>query len=149
MRGFTGDHKVNLWNEKFRTLLAEEALTDKEKNHLRKLFSFIKPEHYDTKSGFAELKSFVEKWKNEAETNLAWGEKEFFLYTSILFTVPEFNEYIVSERQKYMQDDSDCECIYSIYCEFRNHTTCDETSGCHTSDGCGIVGTSNCTGRCE
>ncbi len=153
MRGFSGEHKVQLWNEKFRSLLTEVNLTDNEKSHLQKLFVFLSPEHYDTQSDFAELQAFVQEWSKEAEENLGWGEKEFFLYASTLFTIAEFNEYVISARQKYMErddDQSECECLYSWYCTVAHSgAVCSTTTDCNVTEGCGILGTSNCRGICK
>lgn len=41
-----------------------------------------------------------------------------------------------------------CECIYSIYCSIAERKVC-VTGGCTKKYGCGLVGTSNCTGLCS
>ena len=151
MRGFSGTHKVKLWNAKYRTLLDEVDFTNEEKQHLQKLFMFLKPKHYDTKEGFAELQNFVRKWQKDAEKNLNWSEKEFFLYTSTLYTIDEINAYLTEIKEKNMGGGDDCECIYSIYCVFAkgsSYAYCDTDAICSAIAECGIVGTSNCKGIC-
>jgi hypothetical protein len=156
-RSFKGKQKIKLWNEKLNYLLTTQNLSEDEKAYLLKLFSFVKPFHFDDPKGKIEFKKFASEWEKDVRSKLGWGDKKVFLYTNILLTIEEFETGLKKRELEKAKSVSnlkspasvkppDCGCYYSISCGYAQ--VCVDGS-CNKTDGCGILGTSNCTGLCK
>jgi len=156
-RSFVPEQKVRIYQEKYNYLMGLDSLSIPEKAHLTKLYRIVSPDIYASDAAKQKFNEFADAWAEEAKQLLGWTEKEIFLYTHTWLTLEEVNDRIGQRVARYEYNDNtgdetdikDCTCHYSISCIFSiSGLTC-KTGGCYKVDGCGISGTSNCTGLCD
>ena len=159
-RGLSNVNKLRIYTEKINLLINNDNLSQSEKQHLLSLLSFIKPEYYDL-SYASFVENFYNNWKNFAMNNFNWSLEKIIKYVESWQTVSEFDEawaleYAITNQtqQKIGKHRSgqvvgiSCECLHDIYCPGWG-SSCDTSSGCEQTAGCGVFGTSACKGTCS
>lgn len=161
-RGLPAERKVELWRAKMNLVRASGVLSREECEDYAKLFDFMQPYHYENEKGRKELNIYAEQWKEIMVVRHSWTEEKLIELSHIWMTKNEFSNALLSdnivtkggnlpETDTGVGGEVICNCIYSIYCKTSGlGSICDDTPMCKAGDeGCGIVGTSNCTGTCQ
>lgn len=156
--------KIDLWNTKWSSILKNDndKLTEAQKDIIKSIQNFVNKE---TLARLFAQPSLGEKFMND---NLAYFQKNFtnnelYLITECPyyeenFSITKADEYIkklsrypintINRETTIARLATDtCECYYSLSCGWDR--LCDTSDDCKTITGCGIVGSSNCTGMCS
>ena len=139
--------KYELWNYKYQLLLESDALSDAEKQEIKKLFDVLGANVYKSPRKMKKFESFAQTWADGVVSQYGWDKTKLFYTVCTWMTEDEFNKSALSEIgiKDIPPGQEKCTCIYSIGCGAG--FTCNKVS-CQQIVGCGIAGTSNCNGRC-
>lgn len=157
-RGLTSEKKVELWKAKKHLVHQSGILSEAEYNDYSRLFDYMKPYHYDSAKGMQELRNYAGEWKALMQDKYSWDEEKLFVFSHIWMTRQEFLQAILCDSvitkgngAPGTHGDGTCDCSYSIYCQTSGlGRVCSDKDKCKQGDGgCGIVGSSNCTGICQ
>jgi len=157
-RSFAPKQRSRIFHEKYDYLMGLDDLSAQEKEQLAKLYQLVTPEIYTTEINKKAFNEFAAVWVEETKQLLGWGDTEIFLYTHTWLTLEEVKKRIetLKTSTKFRTDDDpphgdvpNCMCYYSVYCIFSAKGFECVDGNCNVVDGCGVVGTSNCTGLCD
>lgn len=152
----SNEEKTALWQNHFDKILSNDNLSDELRVHTLKLKALVTPEYF-SRVGTPAFESFMKEFTKE------WYTKPI---ASGTFNVQDLNYIgtvygLGSDAIQSSLNDSpssnllapepvSCGCSYDIYCSNggTNSTSCASAS-CLREGGCGITGTSNCSGNCK
>jgi hypothetical protein len=151
----TSENKTRIFTEKIETLLADESITQADKEHLLKLKNYISPKLYEQDDKIED--PFLKSWQATAFKTLQWDRLKMFLYIETWLTKEEYT-LIADVKKKYTTigqspytdggSGNSCVCNSRFACSF-GFSDC-VTGGCTTTtDGCGIIGSNPCEGTCN
>ncbi len=160
------DEKKILWVEKFKTVLKNDKqnLTKEQYGIIIFINNFLNETTFEKIKQNPEI---GEKFLSENLENFQIHFSKVELY--MLLQSPYFDESFSVKKSKFYADElskteysnainiepnnfapNPCECKYDLGCPGGGNDCITGRGGCsETRDGCGIFGTSSCTGRCE
>ena len=157
-RGLPGEVKVQLWKEKYEYVKKNNLLSEEELSLFSYLINSLNKEIFEDEEKRKMFNSFAEQWENIMREQFGWGDDKVFSIACCWMTEDEFAQAVVLDTMLHTRGESgdfnssdkeDCDCRYDIYCQRMSFTECRKNIDCNESDGCGIVGTSSCTGKCQ
>ena len=139
-RTLTSGNKYRIFQEKIIKLIDEETLTVDEVAHLQSLHDYENFDIYTTSSD-SSADSFLVAWEDFARNDLNWDDQKVFIFVETWLSPNEFDGFAGTAQ-------NDCNCLYSLGCPGWGHCTYGTNCNIPPKGGCGIMGTSNCKGRC-
>lgn len=139
-------NKARIFHEKIALLLADEDITQADKNHLEQLNDNITEELYSNGNG--EENPYIISWKNKAINNLHWDEQKLIMFVGTWLSPDEFAHYDPLSNESGAPPKSNCKCNSRFACGFGLYS-CKTGSCAETVTGCGIAGSMPCKGTCD
>lgn len=160
-RSLTPENKVRIFNEKVIAEQNNPNLSTGEKVILNQLIAYLQPEHYTTLN--SAFQNYAQTQESILRSTYGWDDAKVFVFTNSWMLESEIN-YLIANKPGTGGGtggggtggtgggNNYCNCYYSYYCFVKQgfQGSCVD-GGCKTPPkaGCGIWGTSNCTGKCE
>lgn len=150
-------NQCNVWKDKLRIVSNTFSLSTAEKDHINTAYNYLQPSMFDGESNISALKTWAEAWKAYGVSKFGWSAEYCYLIAGTWLTPQEIDKY---KAYRYNNSSGgglstgpnasgiDCECYYSLSCSVLDDGSCID-GGCNKKIGCGVFGTSNCTGRCK
>lgn len=165
------EKKLAFWQEKLDLVLIQEN-ESKIREEVIKLKNSLKIDYYNISNGDSippEHRQFIKNWENEMFEKCGIDSAYFVVNFCTLMTFKEVDKLVLHSQDIDLSwlagnheieiDNtvppgggtllSDCECIYDIYCSLFLIVDCDNKARCKKTNGCGVTGTSICTGFCD
>ena len=136
-------------------VILENILTPNQLIQYKRLIDYVKPEHFDTEDGKKTFNDFAESWQTEMKEKYNCSDEVIFWIAQTWMTQKEYeSSYLESLTKVDVSDDvtntkKPCNCIYSLYCMIGSLGGTCNSGNCEQTEGCGILGNSNCDGYCE
>ncbi len=145
LRMFTPKRKKQLWTEKYNEVLHNNNFSKEELKHLLFVSNFIKTKDF-SKTNTKEEDEIMFEWLKKSMDDFGWSKE--FLYDSF-FTYGVIKTPYKTDQNKKVnpgRDLSNCNCRWWCWGWWQScyGGGCDETNG-----GCGMIGSSDCTGDCS
>jgi len=145
LRMFSPERKKQLWTDKLNEVFQKNEFTAEELNHLTFVVTLIKNKDFakvNTKN--EDYKVF--EWLKKGMEEFGWTKE--FIYNSF-FTYSYYKEDLKISEEVAIVDiggADNCNCRWFCWGWWQECYSggCDETSG-----GCGMIGSSDCTGDCS
>ena len=144
-RSLTPNQKYSIWKVKFEFLSLNNEWNENQLGFIKTMQSMISPEFFSELLPRSEDQRLVDKALE------AFTEEDVYLSFFIPHTfktreeVKEFARLTASSGARLSA--AECECYYSISCGL--YVDCIEEDCQESLGGCGIVGTTNCDGKCD
>lgn len=149
----SSNNKVRIFKEKIQLLLGMDTVPNDDKIHLKKIQDYITGQIYEENN--IESDAFFQNWESYAYNSLKWEDIKMKVYVYTWFTPDELfgrrgSPFTLSPAETDgggggAGDMLPCVCRYDFVCGSWNCA-----DGCTKTDsGCGIIGTSRCTGTCK
>ncbi len=142
--------KVIFWNNVIDDYLSKNKIADELKVHILELKKFVTVQMYEslgTPKGDSTARAFYKSWYVEPslsgkyQTQALW---QVATLQGVKSTHPAGGNKVL----KVAPGTGSCNCYYTLSC-LPDNQCIEKAATCTASPGCGIMGTTNCDGKCE
>ena len=157
--------KYSVWTSKLDLVLQTYGLSPAENDYILSAKARLQPTSWNSDDSIFALESWAMNWAKTAMQTFHWDSTKLYIIAGTYLTINEINTL----RQKYVGDGADirnytgskntnwsampisggvpdCACRYSASCWFYSQSC---GGKCNSTYGCGVFGTSRCTGTCQ
>lgn len=141
-------NKYNIWKSKMEIVKRDSSLSNSEKQHIQNAIDYIQPDSWEDDQSLATLEAWAGNWGQYAAEHLGWDSTKLFLIAETWLMEPEMQQIKdhYASRPPNNPEVSACNCRYTISC-FWSVESCNRGK-CTRQGGCGLFGSSTCTGTC-
>jgi hypothetical protein len=139
----SSDNKKRIFDEKINKVLEEESLMPKERDYLLTIKNYYEEDMYENPDS-----NYFNSLERYAIDTLGWTVNQITVYVGMWATLEEINRELEPGYLPNRTTNPDCHCKYDIACSWA-YGGCVDTKTCQMAIGCGLLGTSKCSGLCD